>query len=430
MFFDLTYVVTYFFGMFYIKNFMTSFLGEPKTTKPIYYLSHLLYPIIICVFYFTINIPVLNLVGNLVAIIGISMNYNTTVLKRMLFSVFLYIFMLLTEVAVAFSTGYLGVSIFEKGTYSESFGLIAIAMILYLISLVCLKIKKTKKEGTVKLEEWIAVLLIPLFSLWLIIVLIESENMDKLRGVASIAVIFAINVIVFYLYEDLQISYKDRLTAVMFEKEKDFYFNQCRYMEASAESARRFRHDTRNHLFTIAEIIKKGNAEQAENYIYSIVDEKLYSDITFSDTGNIAIDSVINFKLNEARNNGIRIQSDISVPNNLLLNATDITTVVGNLIDNAIEASCILEEFKRELLVSIFYEKGRLFIEIKNTFNGDLIEKEGRLVTKKTDKCNHGYGLKNVEKAIEKYDGFVDWSCSDGWFTVTAMMYVKAKVTL
>lgn len=430
MFFDLTYIVTYFFGMFYIKNFMTSFLGEPKTPKPIYYLSHLIYPIIVCSLYFTINIPVLNLIGNLAAIITISLNYNTTLLKRVLFSVFLYIFMLLTDVAVAFSTGYLGVSIFEKGTYSESFGLIAIAMVLYLISLICLKLQKQKKDGTVKIEEWIAIFLIPLFSLWLIIVLVESENMDKLRGVVSVAVIFAINVIVFYLYEDLQVSYKDRLTAVMFEKEKNFYYNQCRYMEASAESARRFRHDTRNHLFTIAEIIKRGNAEQAENYIYSIVDEKLYSDTTFSDTGNIAIDSVINYKLNEAINKDIRIHADISVPNNLLLDATDITTVVGNLIDNAIEASCVLEKSERELFVSIFYEKGRLFIEIKNTFNGDLIEKEGRPVTNKIDRYNHGYGLKNVERAMEKYDGYVDWSQADGWFTVTVMMYVKAKVAV
>lgn len=430
MFFNLTYIITYFFGMFYIKNFMTSFLGKPKTPKSIFYLSHLIYPITVCTLYFTINIPVLNLIGNLVAIITISLNYNTTLLKRVLFSVFLYIFMLLTDVAVAFSTGYLGVSIFEKGTYSESFGLIAIAMVLYLISLICLKIKKQRKDGTVKIEEWIAVLLIPLFSLWLIIVLVESENMDKLRGVVSVAVIFAINVIVFYLYEDLQISYKDRLTAVMFEKEKNFYYNQCRYMEASAESARRFRHDTRNHLFTIAEIIKRGNAEQAENYIYSIVDEKLYSDTTFSDTGNIAIDSVINYKLNEAINKDIRIHADISVPNNLLLDATDITTVVGNLIDNAIEASCVLEKSERELFVSIFYEKGRLFIEIKNTFNGDLIEKEGRPVTNKIDRYNHGYGLKNVERAMEKYDGYVDWSHADGWFTVTVMMYVKAKVAV
>ena len=375
MLFEITYVVTYFFGMFYINNFMVAFLGERKTPRTVYYLSHLLYPIIVCTLYFTINIPILNLAGNLVAIIVISLNYNTSLLKRILFSVFLYIFMLLVDVAVAFSTGYLGVSVFEKGTYSETFGLIAIAMILYLISLVCVKIKKQKKDGTVKFGEWIAVLLIPLFSLWLIVVLVESENMVKMRGVISIAIIFAINVIVFYLYEDLQVSYKDRLSAAMFEKEKDFYYNQCRYMETSAENARSFRHDTRNHLFTIAEIIKKGNVEQAENYIYTIaenyiytiVDEKLYSDISFSDTGNIAIDSVINY--------GIKIQADISVPNNLLLDATDITAVVGNLIDNAIEASNLVEPAKRELIVSIFYEKGRLFLEIKNTFGGKVIEK-------------------------------------------------------
>ena len=430
MIFELTYIVTYFFGMFYIKNFMTSFLGNAKTPKSIYYLSHLLYPIIVCMLYFTVNIPILNLLGNLTAIFVISLNYDTTLFKQILFSVFLYIFMMLVDVAVAFSTGYFGVSIFESGTYSQAFGLIAIAMILYLVSLICLKVKKQRKEGTVKFGEWISVLLIPLLSLWLIVVLVESQNMIKVRGVVSIAAIFAINLIVFYLYEDLQTSYQDRLSAVVFEKEKDFYYNQCRYMEANAESARSFRHDTRNHLFTIAEMIKTGEVKQAEKYIYTIVEEKLYYDVSFSDTGNIAIDSVINYKLNEAQSNGIKIKADISVPNNLLLDATDITTIVGNLIDNAIEANHSVEPSNKEIIVNIFYEKGRLFIEIKNTFHGTIVERNGKIITGKKDKQNHGYGLKNIEKALEKYDGYVEYDHSDSWFTATAMMYVRAKAQI
>ncbi len=430
MVFKLMYVVTYFFGMFYINNYMSAFLGTPKTQKWIYYLSHLLYPSIVCTLYFTINIPILNLIGNLVAIWLISLNYDTSMLKKILFSVFLYIFMMLVEVGTAFSTGYLGVSVLEKGTYSQTFGLIAVAMILYTISLICKKIQKHKRDGRIKLEEWIAIFLIPVLSLCLIVVLVESENMDKLQGVLAIAAIFAINIIVFYLYEDLQESYKSRLEAAIFSQEKEYYYNQCRYMEASAESARSFRHDTRNHLFTISEIIKKGNSEQAQLYIRTIVNEKLSADVAFSDTGNIAIDSIINFKLNQARNNDINIQANISVPNNLLLDATDITAVVGNLIDNSIEACMVLEKEKRHIDVNICYEKGVLFIGIKNSFNGELKEENGKPITKKTDKLNHGYGLRNVEKTLEKYDGYMEFDHDECWFNVSAMMYVKATVSV
>lgn len=427
MVFKLMYVVTYFFGMFYINNYMSTFLGTPKKPKWVYYLSYLLYPSIVCTLYFIINIPILNLIGNLVAIWLISLNYDTSMLKKILFSVFLYIFMMLVEVGTAFSTGYLGVSVFEKGTYSDTFGLIAVAMILYTISLICKKIQKNKKDGRVKIGEWIAVLLIPVLSLGLILILVESENIVRLQGVMAIVAIFAINIIVFYLYEGLQESYKSRLAAAIFLQEKEFYYNQCRYMEASAESARSFRHDIRNHLFTISEIIKNGNTEQAQTYIYTIVNEKLYSEASFSDTGNIAIDSIINYKLNEARNNDINIQANISVPNNLLLDATDITAVVGNLIDNSIEACMLIEIEKRQIDVNICYEKGVLFIGIKNTFNGEF-EENGKLITKKIDKLNHGYGLKNVEKTLEKYDGYMEADHDNCWFNVSAMMYVKDTV--
>lgn len=430
MVFKLMYVVTYFFGMFYINNYMSAFLGTTKTQKWIYYLSHLLYPGIVCTLYFTINIPILNLIGNLAAIWLISLNYDTGMLKKILFSVFLYIFMMLIEVGTAFSTGYLGVSVLEKGTYSQTFGLIAVAMILYTISLICKKIQKHKKDGRIKFEEWIAVLLIPVLSLCLIVILVESENMNKLQGVVAIAAIFAINIIIFYLYEDLQESYKSRLEAAIFLQEKEYYYNQCRYMEASAESARSFRHDTRNHLFTISEIIKKGNTEEAQAYIHTIVNKRLSAEVAFSDTGNIAIDSVINYKLNEARNNGINIKANISVPNNLLLDAADITAIVGNLIDNSIEACMRLKKEKRQIDVSICYEKGILFIGVKNTFDGELEEGKGKPVTRKSDKLNHGYGLRNVEKTLEKYDGYMELEYDEHWFTVSAMMYVKAIVSV
>lgn len=145
---------------------------------------------------------------------------------------------------------------------------------------------------------------------------------------------------------------------------------------------------------------------------------------------NVAIDSVINFKLNEAESNGIAIETDIDVPNNLLLDPSDITSVMGNLIDNAITAAKQLEKEKRKISVSIYYDRGRLFIKIKNTFDGKLIRNNGKLVTRKTNKNDHGYGLKNIEKTMEKYDGYIEYDTEDELFKVTAMMYIKSAVNV
>ena len=160
--------------MFYIKNFMTAFLGKAKTSKVLCGLSYLSYPIIVCTLYFTLNIPMLNLIANLSALFIISLNYDVNMLKRILFSSFLYLFMLLVEVGTAITTGYLGVSVLKQGTYSKPLGLLVVAMILYTSSLIVNKIRKTKLIGKVKFEEWIAIILIPILSLYLIIVLVNQ----------------------------------------------------------------------------------------------------------------------------------------------------------------------------------------------------------------------------------------------------------------
>lgn len=127
--------------MFYIKNFMTAFLGTARTSKVLCSLSYLSYPIIVCTLYFALNVPMLNLIANLSALFIISLNYDVSMLKRVSCSAFLYLFMLLVEVGTAIATGYLGVSVLKHGTYSETLGLIIVAMILYTSSLVVNKVR-------------------------------------------------------------------------------------------------------------------------------------------------------------------------------------------------------------------------------------------------------------------------------------------------
>lgn len=430
MIFKIIYIITYLFGMFYIKNFMTAFLGTARTSKVLCGLSYLSYPIIVCTLYFTLNVPMLNLIANLSALFIISLNYDVNMLKCILFSLFLYLFMLLVEVGTAITTGYLGVSVLKHGTYSEPLGLIIVAMILYTVSLIVSKARKNKLIGKVKLEEWIALILIPVLSLYLIIVLVESQETIQVKAVLTVAAVLTINVIVFHLYDSLLSSYHNKISSIMFGQEKEYYYNQCKYMEASTQSTRAFRHDIKNHLLTISDFIKSDKCKQAEEYIHSIVGEQLESHNTFSDTGNIAIDSVINFKLNEALNKDIMVEANIEVPDNLLLDPSDITAIVGNLTDNAITATQNLEKNERKIIVNIYYDKGRLFISIENTFDGKLIKKNGKLETRKYDKEYHGYGLKNVQKIMEKYNGYIEYDNNGGLFTVTAMMYIKAAVTV
>lgn len=426
MSFNLLYIITYVFAVLYIRNFMTAFLGNASTNRIVRLLSYFLYPILVCALYFTVNIPIINLAGNLIALFIISLNFNAGMLKRFATVIFIYLFMMLTEMGTAIATGYIGISALEKGHYSDIAGLITVALILYSASVVCCKFRKVRNCENVRIEEWIAAVLIPVSSIYLILLIMEKADMNEIYGVLAVGVVLLINAIVFYLYESLMEGYSLRLQSIIFEQEKEFYYEQCKYMEENEEELRRFRHDTKNHLLAISGMINNENYSEANEYISSIVSKKLSKENIFSDTGNIAVDSVINYKLNEAKNCGIKINSDIKVPDNLLLEPSDITSVIGNLLDNAIDASCKLPPDKRKLDIAVYYDKGRLFIKAENNFDGKLIKKNGRLLTLDSDKDRHGYGLKNVEQAIKKYNGHIEYENDPSVFKVTVMMYIKS----
>ena len=262
--------------------------------------------------------------------------------------------------------------------------------------------------------------------MYIVIVIAITQNLHALQGVVSVMIIFVINIVVFYIYEKLMSAYNIEMSRALVEREKRYYYEQCSYMEKSADELRSFRHDISNHLISIHELIKNGSPEAAERYIMNIYDSGIATSMLFSETGNIAIDSVLNYKLTQAESLGVRVRADISVPEGLLMDPTDITVITGNMLDNAINALKKLDEQQRELMVHIYYDRGRLFIIIKNSYDGVIKKDKGELKTTNTDRENHGIGLVNVKNSLMKYDGIIDFDYDERVFSAAAMMYVEA----
>jgi sensor histidine kinase regulating citrate/malate metabolism len=110
------------------------------------------------------------------------------------------------------------------------------------------------------------------------------------------------------------------------------------------------------------------------------------------------------------------------LPKDLQLPAFDMATILGNLLDNAIDALMTIEN-RRMISVKIKYGKGQFIIKISNTFNGIVIERTNTLFTKK-DGGNHGLGIKNIKRILEKYDGSMDIEYDATTFTSILLMYV------
>ena len=144
----------------------------------------------------------------------------------------------------------------------------------------------------------------------------------------------------------------------------------------------------------------------------------------YSDTGNVVVDSILNYKLSSLNDTDIDLDIETLVPYDLPIDDGYFVVILTNLIDNALEAieKCP-DSVERKLKIHIIYKKGTIHLTIQNTYDGDLVTCEDRLVTRKKT-GNHGWGLSNVRNAVEKYNGIVRIDHTDNLFTVKVLIYI------
>lgn len=136
----------------------------------------------------------------------------------------------------------------------------------------------------------------------------------------------------------------------------------------------------------------------------------------------MSIDSIVNYKFTRAEEIGISVDSEITIPNNLNLNSNDLVAILGNLLDNAIEASSKAENKYIKFRTS--YDRGTVLIVLTNSYNGELnFEGKSYKTTKEDNKAIHGIGLKSIKSAVEKYNGAMKVTHTDTEFSVRILLF-------
>lgn len=136
-------------------------------------------------------------------------------------------------------------------------------------------------------------------------------------------------------------------------------------------------------------------------------------------SGNVEMDSLLNYMLQWAKRDLTTVTVNVSIPENILP-AFDINMILGNLLENAIEAA--RQSAEKTLEVLLYYKQGVMTIDIKNSFPGEL--RKGFLTTK-AEKGNHGIGLSSVKQIVEKYDGLMKIEEQDNLFCVNVILYLS-----
>lgn len=188
---------------------------------------------------------------------------------------------------------------------------------------------------------------------------------------------------------------------------------------------RGWRHDYRSHIQ-----VMKAHAAQGEWGALCAYLDQLENDLSTVDTvvktGNPMADAILNSKISLARSKHIQVRADASVPVALDISELDLCVILGNLFDNAIEASLALPEEERLVRVYIEMKGEQLYISFTNfTAAGKREKREGRFRSTKGE--GHGFGLVRIDAIVERLGGWLSRNSEEGAFTTEILLPVGGK---
>lgn len=179
------------------------------------------------------------------------------------------------------------------------------------------------------------------------------------------------------------------------------------------EQMRGYKHDFHHHLQTLKGQLEAGETERALAYLCEL-DERLQHVDTLLKTGNVTVDAILSAKLARAKEANIALKVQANLPPSLALTDAELSIVLGNLLDNAIEA-CQKAQGKKFIRLSLCLKGNMLYFYMLNSA-GEKQKKVGTLF--KTEKSGaHGFGLHRAEAILRQHGGWVKYNSEDGAFT-------------
>ncbi|WP_204902537.1 sensor histidine kinase [Clostridium estertheticum] len=194
-------------------------------------------------------------------------------------------------------------------------------------------------------------------------------------------------------------------------------------MKNSVERTRAIKHDIKNHLSVLYVYIQKNQISEALQYIKEICNVNIENN-EFASSGNINIDSILNFKIEQAKKLNINVNLELKIPTVLQVSSFDLNVILNNLLDNAINAIDKLKD-NREIDLTITYKTNYLFIYISNYFNADMKIKNDKLSTRPQNELIYGIGLNNIKNIVKKYNGTLNINYGSRIFSSEVLLYVS-----
>ena len=378
---DILYLAANALHIYSLYIFIDSFLGRSKINSKIKFLIYFVYYLMGILCWLFVRNMTLNLFINTVPLFLITLQYESSLKKK--------VFSTISSCAVGMFIDWVTVSIFDEG-YLISSGFIQCIILLVFASLFRHYYVDKDLHQFKSRYSWLLTV-ISVGTMAIGVLTIDEETTHD----AIIAIILLlINFLNFYIYNIEQKFWQAQHRLNLIEVSNGAYQNQLKIMSEAQQKIRFMRHDFHKHLNRIRGLVEEGSTEDISRYLDEM-EESVIVRREFCKTGNNDVDSLINYELTIAYEFGTEIFCDIDLPEQLNVSSFDMTVILGNLLNNAVEA--LQQTEKKVLIITIKFNKGVIRIDIENSYNSTY--------KRKRDGREHGIGLLSVTNTLEKYHG-------------------------
>lgn len=234
--------------------------------------------------------------------------------------------------------------------------------------------------------------------------------------------------IVAYTFKKMLQCKQEQQNSVLIKEQFKLQLKHSKNIEKLYNNIRSIKHDMNNHISCLRNLINTNNITETKKYLDNI--SKTINKLDFEiKTGNCISDAIINEKYTIAKSNGINFFCDFILPYNISLEPMDLCIILGNTLDNAIEACMKItnNNISKTICIKSYIRNMYFLIEISNTNIDKLQYDKNKIISTKCDTYNHGLGLANIESAVKKYNGIWDITQEDNTFTINLMLKVNYK---
>lgn len=371
------------------------------------------------------------LLGSLLFVFFVTLLFPINIFHRLLFTLFIYLINALPEAIIGMTLTMLfniniaytqdNVLIFATCTLTSKF-------LSYVFVLITRK-RNFKIDNTSNNKNTFWIYSLPMASLLIMILFlkccyqIDDFGFQVIVLISSIVLSFA-NIAVFYIV--------DKLNELIETKEKllfaELHINNqvLHYQELNKHQneLKIFRHDIKNRLLSLMALVKDGKSDKALQIMENNLNwlEEMNSNVINS--SNPVVDAILQAKLHVAKDKNISLQISTKLAEKITIDELELGIVLGNALDNAIEAvEKNIGKDKKYISLTLMSTDNRISISVSNPVEENVNTE--KLITSKTDKEKHGYGIKSIKTIAQKHDGIVSFSCDNMIFNISINMANK-----